>query len=403
LSARSLAVVGGGILGLATAVEAARRGMADRVVVLEKEQELARHQTGRNSCVIHSGVYYAPGSHKARLCVRGRALLLDFCDEEGVTYDLCGKLVVAVDALDEQRLAELERRARANGVEGLSRLGPAEFGEIEPHVRGLAALHVPSSGIVDFRLVASALAERLTSLGGEIRLGTRVTALDEGRRGVVVRTPEDDLLVDHVVACAGLQADRLIRSTSTSIDDATSIVPFRGSYYALRPSARHLCRALIYPVPDPEFPFLGVHLSRRPDGQVWAGPSAFVALAREGYGRGSVDVRDAFEVLTSRPLWRLGRRHWRVAVDELLRDLAPALYAREIARYVPAVGAADLERAPAGVRPQALRRDGTLVDDFLFVETGRIVHVKNAPSPAATAALAIAEEVASRLQALSAR
>jgi L-2-hydroxyglutarate oxidase len=392
-----LAVVGAGILGLATANELSRRRPDWRVVVLEKESAPALHQTGRNSCVIHSGVYYAPGSFKARLCTRGRELLLAFCDERAVPYEICGKVIVAVEPGELAALDELEHRGNANGVAGLRRIGPDELRELEPHCRALVALHVPTTGLVDYRLVAEHLLGRVESAGGSVALSSEVIGLREGPRAVRVETARGDLEASSVVACAGLQSDRLVAKTSPAVVDATAIVPFRGDYFALRPEARRLCRNLIYPVPDPRFPFLGVHVSRRPDGEVWAGPNAVLALAREGYRRRDVDVRDALETLRSRAFWRLARRYWRMGLAETYRDVVPRAFAREVARYLPEIRSADLTPARAGIRPQALRPDGTLVDDFLFAESARVLHVKNAPSPAATSSLAIAELIADRL------
>jgi len=390
-------VVGAGILGLATAAELSRRRPEWSVVVLEKESAPALHQTGRNSCVIHSGVYYAPGSFKARLCTRGRELLLGFCDDEGVPYEICGKVIVATHERELAALDELEHRGNANGVEGIRRIGADELRELEPHCRALVALHVPTTGLVDYRLVSERLRARVESGGGSVALGAEVEAIREGPSAVRVATSRGELEASHVVACAGLQADRLVARTTPSVADGTAIVPFRGDYFALRPDARRLCRNLIYPVPDPRFPFLGVHVSRRPDGEVWAGPNAVLALAREGYRRRDVNARDALQTLRSRAFWRLARRYWRMGLAETYRDVVRRAFAREVARYLPEIRRRDLVPAPAGIRPQALRPDGTLVDDFLFAQSARVLHVKNAPSPAATSSLAIAELVADRL------
>lgn len=388
-----VAVVGAGILGLATAVEFARRDPARQVVVLEKEADVAVHQTGRNSCVIHSGVYYAPGSQKAELCVRGRDLLLRFCDEAAIPYEICGKVIVAVEERELPRLDELERRARANGVVA-RRIGTTELLDLEPHVVGLDALHLPEAGLVDFAHVARALAAHLTAGRGEIRLRTQVRSITERDNHVRIVTSSGDVLsARQAVVCAGLQADRLVPSNGGELPQ---LVPFRGSYFALRPEARHLCRGLIYPVPDPRFPFLGVHLSRRPDGEVWAGPNAVLALAREGYRRSEIDARDAWEALTAAPFWMLARRYWKTGAAEVYRDLVPRAFAAAVSRYVPEISRRDLVRAPSGIRPQALTKQGRLADDFVFVELGRILHVLNAPSPAATSSLAIAQHIVER-------
>jgi (S)-2-hydroxyglutarate dehydrogenase len=365
------------------------------VVVLEKEHAPALHQTGRNSGVIHSGVYYTPRSSKAALCTRGRELLLAFCEEEGVPYDLCGKVIVAVGERDRPALGELHRRALANGV-AVELVDRARLRELEPHCSGVAALHVPSTGIVDFRLVARALARRLVELGGSVVLGTGVRRVDEAGRGVRLETSRGPVATSYAVTCAGVQADRLAGANG----GGTVIVPFRGDYFALRSEAAALCRNLIYPVPDPRFPFLGVHVNRRPNGEVWAGPNAVVALAREGYQRRDVNVRDAWQTLSTPAFRRLVRRHWRVGMLELYRDLSRRAFAAHVRRYLPDVAADDLVAAPAGIRAQALAPDGSLVDDFLFAESRRVVHVQNAPSPAATSSLAIASHIADRALAL---
>lgn len=394
----NLAVVGGGILGLATAVEFLRRRPGSDVLVLDKEPAVALHQTGRNSGVIHTGVYYAPGSLKARLCAAGRELLIALCEEDAVPYELCGKVIVATRADELPRLEELERRARANGV-AAERIGPARLRELEPHCTGLAALHLPGTGLVDFRLVSSALARRLEAAGGALGLGARVEAIREEGGGARLLTTGGDVTAERVVVCAGVHADDLAPEHDAA---ATRILPFRGDYFALGPKARGLCRNLIYPVPDPDFPFLGVHVNRRPDGEVWAGPNAVVALAYEGYRRRDVVVREAWQTLTYPGFLRLARRHWRLGTLELYRDLSRRAYAAQVRRYLPEITADDLSSAPAGIRAQAVARNGTLVDDFLFAETDRVVHVRNAPSPAATSSLAIARHVVDHTLASSA-
>jgi (S)-2-hydroxyglutarate dehydrogenase len=361
------------------------------VLVLEKESAPALHQTGRNSGVIHSGVYYTPGSLKARLCTRGRELLLEFCDEESVPYDLCGKVIVAADESERPALEELHRRAIANGVE-VSAIDLDRLQELEPHCTGVAALHLPGTGLVDFSLVTGALARRLEAHGGRLALDTRVERIEEPGGGVRVETSRGPVHASYAVSCAGLQADRVAGKSA----GGTAIVPFRGDYFALRPEARSLCRNLIYPVPDPRFPFLGVHVNRRHDGEVWAGPNAVVALAREGYRRRDVNLRDAWQTLSSRAFRRLVRRYWRIGMLELYRDLSRRAYAAQARRYLPELEARDLVASPAGIRAQALAPDGTLVDDFLFLESARVVHVQNAPSPAATSSLAIAAHITDR-------
>jgi (S)-2-hydroxyglutarate dehydrogenase len=389
-----LVVIGAGILGLATAVELARRLRERRVVVLEKEPAIARHQTGRNSCVVHSGVYYPPGSLKAQLCTAGRLRLREYCAEKSIPYDECGKLIVAADSSEVPALDELQRRAEANGVPGLRRLAAEEISEVEPHCIGVAGLHVPTTAIVDYRLVAAALVDDLRGLGGDLHTDAAVSALRDHGDRVLVETTRGTVEAGGVVACAGLQSDRLVQASGLDDEDRTAIIPFRGDYYALRPEARRLCRALIYPVPDPRFPFLGVHANRRPDGEVWLGPNAVLALSRNGYGKASFDRRDAWETLRSGSFWRLARRHWRTGVTEVYRDVVPRAFVGAARRFLPELSRRDVVPAPAGIRAQAVRADGSLVDDFLFARSARALHVKNAPSPGATASLAIGAAIA---------
>ena len=389
-----MVVVGAGILGLATAVELGRRLPDRRVVVVEKEPAIALHQTGRNSCVVHSGVYYPPGSLKAQLCTAGRLLLREYCEEKEIPYDECGKLIVAADASEVPALDELQRRAEANGVPGLRRLAAEEIREVEPHCVGVAGLHVPTTALVDYRLVAAALAEDLRGLGGDVYTDAGVRTIADGGESVRVETSRGTVEARGVVSCAGLQSDRLVAASGLDDEDRTAIIPFRGDYYALRPEARKLCRALIYPVPDPRFPFLGVHANRRPDGEVWLGPNAVLALSRDRYGKASFDARDAWGTLRSGSFWRLARRHWRTGIGEVYRDAVPRAFVGAARRYLPELSRKDVVPAPAGIRAQAVRMDGTLVDDFLFARSKRVLHVKNAPSPGATASLAIGATIA---------
>jgi L-2-hydroxyglutarate oxidase LhgO len=385
------AVVGAGVIGLATAVELARRRPDWRVAVLDKEDAPARHQSGRNSGVVHTGVYYTPGSLKATLCREGRELLRAFCAEEAIPYEVCGKVIVAAAEAELPALELLRARAVANGV-AVERIGPGRLRELEPHCVGVAALHVRETALVDFRLVARALARRLEAAGGELRLATLVLGIDESAEGARIATSGGDVLAGTVVVCAGVHADGLTGEGRRE----TRILPFRGDYFALRPEASSLCRNLIYPVPDPRFPFLGVHVNRRPDGQVWAGPNAVIALAREGYRRRDVNLHEAWETLAYPGFLRLARRFWRLGTLELLRDLSRRAYAAQARRYLPDLTARDLLPAPAGIRAQAVARDGLLLDDFLFSQTERVLHVRNAPSPGATSSLAIARHVADR-------
>ena len=388
-----VAVVGGGILGLATARELAALG--HRITVLEKESGWARHQTGRNSGVIHAGLYYRPGSLKARLCTAGARSMVEFAREHGVPFEVCGKLVVAVDADELPRLHELARRAEANGVPA-ALVPPEAARELEPEVACVAALHVRSTGIVDYAAVANTLARQLADKDADLRLGAEVVAIRSADGGAVrVESTTGEVTADAVVNCAGLHCDRVARLAG--LRPTARIVPFRGEYYELRPRARGLVRGLIYPVPDPAFPFLGVHLTRGIDGGVHAGPNAVLALRREGYRWRDVAAKDLADTLSFPGFWRLARHHLRTGAGEVGRSLSRARFARALARLVPAVRAEDLVRAPAGVRAQAMLPDGSLVEDFLFLTAPRQVHVLNAPSPAATASLEIAKRVAAEV------
>ncbi len=388
-------IVGGGIVGLATglALLASRPGI--RALVLEKEADVAAHQTGRNSGVIHAGIYYKPGSLKARACARGRALLERFCEEHDVPFERCGKIVVATERAQVPQLDELERRGRANGLEGIERLGPEALRQREPHAAGVAALFVPQTGIVDYKRVAQAYACELERRGGELR--TRALVTDIVRRGdrVVVESTAGAVEGRVLVSCAGLASDRIARLAGLDVDVA--IVPFRGEYWMLSPERAHLVKNLIYPVPDPAFPFLGVHFTRRIGGHsVEAGPNAVLALKREGYTRTSFDRRDAWDVATWPGFWKMAARHWRAGIGEQWRSLSRSAFARACAALVPEVTEHDLVAGGAGVRAQAVARSGALVDDFSIAEGERMVHVLNAPSPAATASLSIGEEIAAR-------
>jgi L-2-hydroxyglutarate oxidase LhgO len=387
-------VVGAGIVGLATALAVLDRKPGAGVIVLEKESTLAAHQTGRNSGVIHAGLYYKPGSLKATLCARGRSRLERFCEEHAVPFERCGKVVVATSESELPRLEELERRGRANGLTGIRRLSADELREREPHTRGAAALLVPETGIVDYGVVAAAYARELERRGAQLQTGARVTAIARRQGGVIVESTGGAIEARALVACAGLQSDRIARMAGLAVDVA--IIPFRGEYWMLAPERRELVRHLVYPVPDPRFPFLGVHFTRRIGGAIEAGPNAVLAMAREGYSRTSFDAGDALGIAGWPGFWRMARTHWRTALAEQARSLSRAAFARACARLVPDVRAEDLMPGGAGVRAQAVRRDGALVDDFAVAEAERMVHVVNAPSPAATASLAIGEEIASR-------
>ncbi|MCC3773047.1 L-2-hydroxyglutarate oxidase [Streptomyces sp. UNOC14_S4] len=392
-------VVGGGIVGLSTAYAITRAAPGTRVTVLEKEPGPALHQTGRNSGVIHSGIYYRPGSLKARFAVQGAAEMVKFCAEHGLPYEVTGKLIVATEQAELPRLHGLVQRGRENGIP-VRELGPAQIAEHEPHVRGLGAIHVGTTGICDYGAVARELARLAADAGAAVRYGARVEAI--GRRGgpqgeaVAVRTAFGEVLRARVlVNCAGLYSDAVARLAGD--DPGMRIVPFRGEYWELVPERADLVRGLVYPVPDPAFPFLGVHLTRGIDGGVHLGPNAVPAMAREGYGRATVRPGELAGVLAFPGAWQLARRHWRYGADEVRRSLSKRAFTEAVRRLLPDVTVDDLIPAPAGVRAQAVLRDGTLVDDFLFAESPGMVHVLNAPSPAATASLPIGREVARRV------
>lgn len=388
-------MVGGGILGLTTARQLSLARPGIEVLVLEKEPEIARHQTSHNSGVVHAGIYYAPGSLKATLCRRGLGLLRAFCAERQIAYDACGKLVVATEARELGPLRQLADRAAANGVPGLRWLDAGQLREVEPHAVGIAALHSPETAIVDFAAVARALAGQVIAAGGEIRTRTPVARIGRSNgRPVVMLGDGRSLVSDRVVVCAGLQADRLARASGGPA--APRIVPFRGEYWQLRPERTGLVHGLIYPVPDPALPFLGVHLTRKIDGSVWLGPNAVLSPAREGYRRGQVDRRDLLETISWPGTARMMRCHWRAGVGEVARSLSKRRFVGELRRYVPELSPDDAVPAAAGIRAQAIDRDGTLVDDFRLSVDDHVVWVRNAPSPAATSSLAIAEELAER-------
>lgn len=386
-----VAVVGGGIVGLATAWRLLQQRPC-RVVVLEAASELATHQTGSNSGVIHAGLYYRPGSLKARLCTEGREALYRFCDEHDVAIERCGKLVLATAPAEVPRLDTLMERATANGVRGLTRLTAEAVRDVEPHARGVAGLHVADTGIVDYRGVCAALARAIEARGGEVRRSSRVSGCLRDGAMFQLQTSSGDVACRVVVGCAGLHADRLARLCG--LEPGVTIVPFRGEYYELVPDRRDLVRHLIYPVPDPALPFLGVHFTRRVDGTTEAGPNAVLALAREGYTWTRISPRDLFEMAAFPGAWRLGRRYWRVGIDEVWRSISKRRFVAALQQLVPEVRSEDLRPAAAGVRAQAVSRDGRLLDDFHIVEAERMVHVINAPSPAATASLAIGAHVA---------
>lgn len=389
-----VAIVGAGIVGLATALRLIERRPDLSIVLLEKASTVASHQTGHNSGVLHAGLYYAPGSLKARLCREGKADLEAYCAAHGVAVERIGKLVIASSESELERFEALKQRALANEVPGLEEVGPERMREIEPHAVGIKALWSPATGIVDFVAVAQALAHDIVERGATIETRRAVTSI--ARRGdeMVVGTSRGDLVTRRVIACAGLQADRVAAMTDDAGHDQPRIVPFRGDYYTLRPEARHLVNGLIYPVPDPAFPFLGVHLTKRIDGGVLAGPNAVLATAREGYGRFDVSPRDLFDTLTYPGFRKLARKFWRMGALEMWRDWSKRAFLADLRRFVPALSGEHLEFGPSGIRAQALNADGSMVDDFQLGGSDRVLHVFNAPSPAATSSLAIGRVLA---------
>lgn len=396
-----VAVVGAGIVGLATARALQRAQPGLTVVVVEKEAAVGLHQTGRSSGVVHRGVYYRPGSLKAELCTRGAAALLRYCAEKHIPVLACGKLVVATTDADRGALDDLHRRAVANGVPDARIIGPERLRELEPHVAGIAALHSPQTAVVDFGAVARALSGDVRRAGGDLRLSTRVLGFARRPDAVTLSTDRGDVEALLVVSCAGVHTDRLAVSDGAPAEPW--LVPFRGDYHALRPERRYLSRGLVYPVPDPRLPFLGVHTTVRVDGEVWLGPNAVLALAREGYGRYDIVVRDALDALRTPGLRRFLRAHWRNAASELGRGLSKRLFLRAAQRLLPELEADDLVPAHAGIRAQALAADGSLMDDFVIQVQDRVVHVRNAPSPGATSSLAIGEWIARHVEEQRAR
>jgi (S)-2-hydroxyglutarate dehydrogenase len=386
-------VIGGGIVGLSTARALLERHPGARLLVLEKEGGWARHQTGHNSGVIHSGIYYKPGSYKARFCREGARALVEFCRERGIEYEICGKVIVATEPDELPLLDALHERGLKNGLE-VEKVGPGELKEIEPHANGLAAIRVPSTGIVDFAKVAEAFAALVGEKGGELRTGTVVEGISDTGRLVVVRTNKGAFHARTLVNCAGLHSDRVARLCG--VEAGAKIVPFRGEYYELRPEKRYLVKNLIYPVPNPNFPFLGVHFTRSIDGIVEAGPNAVLGLAREGYKKTDFDLRDFVEEITYPALWRLAKKNWRTGIGEIHRSISKKAFVRGLKKLVPEVEDGDVVPIAAGVRAQALKEDGAMVDDFLISEGKNSVHVLNAPSPAATASIPIGEEIAKR-------
>ncbi len=392
MQAVDVAVIGGGIVGTATAMALLERFPGLEVCVLEKEDRLAAHQTGHNSGVIHSGLYYKPGSLKALTCTSGREALYKFCAEHAIPHERCGKIVVATGEAEMPALDILEQRGRENGLEGIERLDGAGLRRYEPCAAGIAGLFVPQTGIVDYTAVTEAYADVIRSLGGKVQTGCRVERVTRQQTGIVLNTSQGDLTCRFLINCAGLQCDRLARLCGTATD--VHIIPFRGEYYVIDPSRRRLVKNLIYPVPDPAFPFLGVHFTRMIAGELEAGPNAVLAFKREGYGHFSFSLRDTMEMLLFAGFRSLGRRYWRVGVQEYRRSFSKGLFVRDLQRLVPELRHEDVRSGGAGIRAQAVDREGRLLDDFCLVDGDRMIHVLNAPSPAATASISIGRTIA---------
>jgi L-2-hydroxyglutarate oxidase LhgO len=384
-------VVGAGLVGLATGRELLQRYPDRTLAILEKEPVIATHQSGRNSGVIHSGIYYAPGSLKARLCVEGASLLTGYCEEHGIPYQRLGKLIVATKEAELPRLDELFRRGQANGVAELTMLEANDISGVEQYARGLRAIHSPRTGIIDYREVARSFVKDIDDAGGSVRTGTAVSGLTRTSGSWALRTTTGTVVARSLITCAGLYSDVLARMTGASADP--QIVPFRGDYWRLRPGRQILVRGLIYPVPDPTFPFLGVHFTKRFDGDLWLGPNAVLAFAREGYRLSTVRSSELFAMLRWPGLYQMGRRYWRTGLSEMYRAVSRRALHAELQRYVPDLKPDDIISGPSGVRAQALSRSGALVDDFVFSQEEGVLHVRNAPSPAATSCLAIARRI----------
>lgn len=388
-------IVGGGIVGLATAYQLLRREPGRRVVIVEKEDVLAEHQTGHNSGVLHSGIYYKPGSLKATNCREGKVAMERFCADHEIPYEICGKVIVAVDDSEVGRLENIYERGQANGVT-CEMVSAERLRELEPHVAGVRAIHVPEAGIVNYRRVCEKLGELIREAGGEISLGTKVVGLHANGDGTVVDTSTGEHHGRVIVNCAGLYCDRVTKMSGA--EPAAKIVPFRGEYYELNDDARHLCRTLIYPVPDPNFPFLGVHFTKMIDGGVECGPNAVLAFAREGYTKSDINIAELFESLTYGGFLRLAAKHWRAGCGEMWRSFSKRAFVRALQRLMPEIRGDQLHTAPAGVRAQALKRDGSMVDDFLIQEHEGVVNVNNAPSPAATSSLNVGRLIVDKIE-----
>lgn len=389
-----VAIVGGGIVGLATAWQLTQKHPGKKVLLLEKEAGVAHHQTGHNSGVLHSGIYYKPGSLKAINCREGKLAMQAFCQQEGLPFDVCGKVIVAVDESELPALGRIYERGQANGVK-CELIDVPRLRELEPHAAGIKAIHVPEAGIVDYKQVCERLAEKISSAGGEIHFQCKVRGMPQHDGLVTLETTQGDFETNYVINCAGLHSDRVTRLSGQPVE--AKIVPFRGEYYELLPEAEHLCRNLIYPVPDPKFPFLGVHFTRMIHGGIECGPNAVLAFAREGYKKTDINLRDLFESLTYPGFLRMAMKHWKMGLGEQWRSFSKAAFVKALRRLMPEIKKEHLRPAPAGVRAQALNREGSLVDDFVIAESERILNVCNAPSPAATASLNIGRLIVEKL------
>jgi L-2-hydroxyglutarate oxidase len=390
-----LTIIGGGILGLATALKLIRAHPNLRLLILEKEAELARHQTGNNSGVIHSGLYYRPGSLKARSCVTGRRELMAFCDDNAIPYEICGKVVVATSQEELPRLEELHRRGIANGLKDLEIIGPEKLKELEPHATGIKGLHVPETGIIDYKKVAAAYAEKIRDAGGDIRLSQRVVGILNRPEEIVLQTSGGDYRTKHLINCCGLQSDIVAQMMGgdNNSEEEHRIIPFRGEYYKIAPERQFLVRNLIYPVPDPTFPFLGVHFTRMAKGGVEAGPNAVFAYAREGYRHTDINLSDLWRTISFKGFWAITGKYWQTGFGELYRSLSKSAFVRALQKLLPEIRESDLVPGGAGVRAQAVSASGALVDDFVIRQTRNAIHVLNAPSPGATASLAIGQQI----------
>ena len=386
-----ITIIGGGIVGLATALELTKRYPQRKLAILEKEDRLAAHQTGHNSGVIHSGIYYKPGSLKAQTCVAGAKAIIAFCQQHDIPYEVCGKVVVATSPAELPRLEELHRRGTANGVEGMEMIGPERLREIEPHATGVRALHVPTTGIIDFPRVAQTYAQLIQEKGGDLRLRHELLGIVRADGGLVLETSQESIHSKFMINCGGLHCDRIARLAGAQPD--LQIVPFRGEYYTIAPQRRTLVKNLIYPVPDPAFPFLGVHFTRTIDGLVEAGPNAVLAFAREGYKKSDFDARDLRETLTFSGFRKMARKYWRTGLGEMFRSFSKQAFLAALQRLLPELTLGDLQPGGSGVRAQAISSQGALVDDFMISVTGSALHVLNAPSPGATASLAIGKMI----------